>query len=345
MELVYLWVDDYKNIKNQGFNFSPQFHCEYNKETNKLIINDDKDYIPNFFGKDINITAIVGKNGSGKSSIFEILSLLYYRGYTKRKDKTFFIHRIGENLFLTCENYKYLPKNIENFNKFITIKNNSKSNQESPSGFSSRGDMKVISFSNCISDITNNNGDKAFNALKNYSYFHNGVKSQQILMTDNHSHSSNNQKIQHLLKKDKSFFNKENLAFDSYQFELHISEAEVYIQGIETKIKNLMMFKTNKVHLSPEELIYKLITSLAYMDVISTVYNSDYKNHPLNTGGNSAVERIKNIKKDMEIDIDNEFISQLKGKKINTDYFNKSIEIYNKYLHKCRDVTRVFTLT
>ena len=32
MELVYLWVDNYKNIKNQGFNFSPRFECEFKPE-------------------------------------------------------------------------------------------------------------------------------------------------------------------------------------------------------------------------------------------------------------------------------------------------------------------------
>jgi len=32
MELFYLWVEEYKNIKNQGFNFSPRFDCEYNGE-------------------------------------------------------------------------------------------------------------------------------------------------------------------------------------------------------------------------------------------------------------------------------------------------------------------------
>ena len=26
MELVYLWVEEYKNIKNQGFNFSPRLN-------------------------------------------------------------------------------------------------------------------------------------------------------------------------------------------------------------------------------------------------------------------------------------------------------------------------------
>jgi len=71
MELVYLWVEDYKNIKNQGFNFSPRFKCDYNPETNELTINENDDYIENFFGENINVTAIVGKNGSGKSSILK----------------------------------------------------------------------------------------------------------------------------------------------------------------------------------------------------------------------------------------------------------------------------------
>lgn len=29
MELVYLWIEDYKNIQKQGFNFSPNFHVEF----------------------------------------------------------------------------------------------------------------------------------------------------------------------------------------------------------------------------------------------------------------------------------------------------------------------------
>ena len=36
MELVYLWVEEYKNIKNQGFNFSPRFEFHYDKDSKKL---------------------------------------------------------------------------------------------------------------------------------------------------------------------------------------------------------------------------------------------------------------------------------------------------------------------
>jgi len=86
MELIYLWVEKYKNIEKQGFNFSPRFECkfhyEYEKDEEggeklkdcKLEIK-PKEHIKNFFDKEdkINVTAIVGGNGSGKSSILELI--------------------------------------------------------------------------------------------------------------------------------------------------------------------------------------------------------------------------------------------------------------------------------
>ena len=95
MELVYLWVEDYKNIHKQGFNFSPRFRCEFKDEYEKyidtdgkekeklkdnceLIVNGNKDYVT-IFPDNINITAIVGENGSGKSSI---LTKLFITGLT-----------------------------------------------------------------------------------------------------------------------------------------------------------------------------------------------------------------------------------------------------------------------
>ena len=81
MELVYLWVEEYKNIRNQGFNFSPRFECEF--KDNVLTICDKKkkecknnEYLENFFGENINVTAIVGENGTGKSNVFEIIITL-----------------------------------------------------------------------------------------------------------------------------------------------------------------------------------------------------------------------------------------------------------------------------
>jgi ABC-type multidrug transport system ATPase subunit len=81
MELVYLWVEDYKNIQKQGFDFSPRFRCEYDEEKNKLEVVDKEEtgefYPKDFFGENINVTAIVGENGSGKSSVMEFLLELF----------------------------------------------------------------------------------------------------------------------------------------------------------------------------------------------------------------------------------------------------------------------------
>ena len=72
MELVYLWVEKYKNIEKQGFNFSPRFECSYDEKKNELTVDENKEYV-SIFPDNINITAIVGENGSGKSNIFEAL--------------------------------------------------------------------------------------------------------------------------------------------------------------------------------------------------------------------------------------------------------------------------------
>lgn len=71
MELVYLWVKKYKNIENEGFDFSSRFHCKY--ENGVLKIENNPEYIPNLFNEKMNVTAIVGSNGSGKSSLLEII--------------------------------------------------------------------------------------------------------------------------------------------------------------------------------------------------------------------------------------------------------------------------------
>ena len=103
MELVYLWVEDYKNIKEQGFNFSPRFKCKYDKKSNELTIKDkSKDYI-SIFPDNINVTAIVGENGSGKTSILEKLN-----SYLTDDNRKILIYKDTQYHIL------YFPKGNEN---------------------------------------------------------------------------------------------------------------------------------------------------------------------------------------------------------------------------------------
>jgi len=83
MELVYLWVENYKNIQKQGFNFSPRFECEFDGEN--LTIKKNEKYV-SIFPKNINVTAIVGENGSGKSQILKIIEDLNSTGIHNTKN-------------------------------------------------------------------------------------------------------------------------------------------------------------------------------------------------------------------------------------------------------------------
>ena len=102
MELVYLWVEDYNNIREQGFNFSPNFDVKFTpvyedeklSDKSELKITPKENPLKDFFGKDINVTAIVGENGSGKSSILRklfITSLTLDPNSTYTPDKKYIL--------------------------------------------------------------------------------------------------------------------------------------------------------------------------------------------------------------------------------------------------------------
>jgi predicted ATP-binding protein involved in virulence/polyhydroxyalkanoate synthesis regulator phasin len=122
MELVYLWVEEYKNIEKQGFNFSPRFECKFENDTLTIIEKDEDKYIDNFFGDNINVTAIVGKNGSGKSSVLEfILDRL------AKKDNTYpenfiFLYSYKNELY-KYSNFKYEISSTLSIKEYQNIDN------------------------------------------------------------------------------------------------------------------------------------------------------------------------------------------------------------------------------
>jgi predicted ATPase len=82
MELIYLYIEnDERNIQECQFNFSPKYNCHYDKGRNELIINRNDDYITDFWNASniSNITAIIGKNGTGKSNLLQLLLEHYKR--------------------------------------------------------------------------------------------------------------------------------------------------------------------------------------------------------------------------------------------------------------------------
>lgn len=90
MELLYLWIGNYKKIiVNEGFNFSAEIRFDYDRHDQILKVSRNGNYIPDFFNgnmtrkeltKVTNITAIVGQNGTGKSTLLEYIKTFLTRG-------------------------------------------------------------------------------------------------------------------------------------------------------------------------------------------------------------------------------------------------------------------------
>lgn len=81
-ELLYIWISDNDTgfIRNQGFNFSPRYrfmlHRSLDEQKYELTCIENKNY-PNIWKTDTNtivgLTAVVGQNGTGKSSLMKHL--------------------------------------------------------------------------------------------------------------------------------------------------------------------------------------------------------------------------------------------------------------------------------
>ncbi len=99
MEEIAIHIKKYKNIKNQTFCFNPKFECEFDESKNKFKFNKKENYI-NIFSKNINIMAIVGKNGTGKSSILKAFLEETYR-LEKNNKKIKKYSKISTNNFVT----------------------------------------------------------------------------------------------------------------------------------------------------------------------------------------------------------------------------------------------------
>ncbi|PHF12220.1 ATP-dependent nuclease [Bacillus toyonensis] len=75
MELVYAWIEKFRNYKDVELNFSEKFIIKFDKNNNSIKITPNQSY-HNIYPEYItNINAIVGKNGVGKTNLLDVLGL------------------------------------------------------------------------------------------------------------------------------------------------------------------------------------------------------------------------------------------------------------------------------
>src|SRR5690554_4193545 len=94
MELKFIWIKKYKNIEETGFNFNHSEGISFKYVNDELIIEKNQYNTPKGFFKNniTGLTAIVGKNGSGKTNLSEFINFnlahvtngglsMYFSGY------------------------------------------------------------------------------------------------------------------------------------------------------------------------------------------------------------------------------------------------------------------------
>lgn len=82
---IYMWVKEYKGLENFGITFDNNYEIKYNRDKDTLSINkkceSTNNNIENFYSIDKkkgnidSVNLLIGKNGSGKTSILEMLNL------------------------------------------------------------------------------------------------------------------------------------------------------------------------------------------------------------------------------------------------------------------------------
>lgn len=78
IRLHYVWFKDNNTFFNQGINFSSKYNFSYDSVSGKLKVTGPKNdkYVDDFWGNNIDVTAIVGQNGAGKTTLLKFIQSL-----------------------------------------------------------------------------------------------------------------------------------------------------------------------------------------------------------------------------------------------------------------------------
>ena len=112
---IFMWVKKYKSLENFQVNFDKSYNIKFEYKENrikKLIIKKNINKIPkHFYGRNINsINIIIGKNGTGKSSILEMMSLFdrvngTYKSYVDYPREFLIIYKTNNEKEFVLEGY------------------------------------------------------------------------------------------------------------------------------------------------------------------------------------------------------------------------------------------------
>ena len=112
--LCYVYIRQYKGIKDIEIIIDPRYNCSFNKEESSLsIIHSDR--IPEkFWGMGIHsVAVIVGDNGVGKSSAIEFILKAIVEGANGNVIDGILVYERGGSILVYGKDLKTIPSNVQ----------------------------------------------------------------------------------------------------------------------------------------------------------------------------------------------------------------------------------------
>ena len=128
MEIVYLYIHNYRRFKKQNINFGSEYIFHYDDKTNELNVDDNHLYIDKFYNQKrhdniLNISAIIGENGTGKTGLIDYIIKIYAAGTLYSSDEPFMFVLKNKNTFTLHYSSDFFSiLNLNDISKFINIK-------------------------------------------------------------------------------------------------------------------------------------------------------------------------------------------------------------------------------
>ena len=81
MRLIYAHVGNFRNLKDVELHFDGKWHCEFSDNELSFRLNERDAVKDAIFGQSIlrDLTIIVGETGAGKTNLFQLIGMDYYR--------------------------------------------------------------------------------------------------------------------------------------------------------------------------------------------------------------------------------------------------------------------------
>lgn len=172
MQIVYYYIEELNDIKQQNINFGDKYTFNYDPITKELTAEENELYIENFYGDNINITAIIGENGSGKTSL--INNLIKLNDLFYNSNNFIVITKTNNQYNISYQGLEVINFNVFPFKKNNYIKKDLTSNLDS--GFNNISFQYSEIFENTdiifYSNILNFNTNTINNDIKNISTQH-----------------------------------------------------------------------------------------------------------------------------------------------------------------------------